>query len=66
VAEDEDKQRHEDALADTGDAYSAFQGWTLECLWCDFTVVTTTKAVGVEKIREHYRTTLGREVEIRG
>lgn len=66
ATKDADRQRHEDSLADTGDAYSAFQGWILECLWCDFQAVTTTKAQGVEKIREHYRTTLGREVEIHG
>jgi hypothetical protein len=65
--DEEDRRKHEDALADTGDAYTIEQrDWEVRCLWCDFTATGITRTACMEKIREHYRTTLGREVEIRG
>lgn len=47
-------QVHRDALADTGDAYHAFHGWVLNCLWCEFESVGKTKAEAVRGMQRHY------------
>jgi hypothetical protein len=60
------KQVHEDALADTGDAYTQFHGWLLTCCWCRTQVTAKTKAEALDGMRDHYREVCGREVEIRG
>lgn len=49
-----DGQCHLDSLADTGCAYTAFQGWVLTCLWCPATARGRTKAEAVAGMQEHY------------
>lgn len=54
VNEIDNAQRHYDALADTGEAYTQHYGWTLTCLWCGEKVQGKTKAEALGKLQTHY------------
>ena len=45
---------HADAVQDTGEAYTSFQGWVLTCLWCDCVARGKTKRQALERMQEHY------------
>lgn len=55
TAERTQKQIHQDALADTHEAYTQFQGWTLSCLWCPYEAKWGTKKGALELINTHYK-----------
>lgn len=59
-------QEHREALADTHDAYTAFQGWVLSCLWCDFKARGRTKADALALMQGHYDRVLPEGANIRG
>ncbi|MCU6480517.1 hypothetical protein [Arthrobacter sp. A2-55] len=50
----ESPQGHADALADSGEAYSQHNGWTLNCLWCDYPAQGKTKAEALAVMQRHY------------
>jgi len=58
-------QIHRDALADTHNAYSAFHGWRLTCLWCDYYTVGQTKAKALSRMQEHYNRVLPEGADLR-
>lgn len=58
-------QRHRDAPADTGDAYTAFRGWVLSCLWCDFECRSDTKTSALKKMQDHYDRVIPEGADIR-
>lgn len=58
-------QRHRDALADTGDAYTSFHGWVLDCSWCDYEAVGKTKAEALRHMQQHYHLVLPEGADIR-
>lgn len=62
---DGESQRHRDALADTHDAYTQFQGWVLTCLWCDFVARGATKTAALVLMQAHYDRVLPEGAEIR-
>lgn len=45
---------HQEALNETGEAYSQFHGWELACLWCPVKVRAKTKREALTLLREHY------------
>lgn len=42
------------ATIDTGEAYTQFHGWILDCLWCDHSTRGKTKGEALEKMQKHY------------
>ena len=46
--------QHQDSVADTGEAYTAFHGWVLTCLWCDCIARGATKREALANLQEHY------------
>lgn len=59
------ERKHREALADTGDAYTQFHGWVLQCLWCDFEAVGKSKAEARRSMQRHYNDLLPEGCEIR-
>lgn len=49
-----DVERHRDAVAETGEAYTAFHGWILTCIWCDCEARGDTKRDALDRLRVHY------------
>jgi len=47
-------QVHDEAVADTGEAYTSWQGWILRCAWCDWEVKGATKRACVDAMQKHY------------
>ena len=45
---------HQDALNETGEAYTSFHGWTLKCLWCPVQTTGKTKGEALSEMRFHY------------
>lgn len=60
-----DAQVHRDALADTHEAYTAYEGWVLTCLWCDFTARGKTKRAALAHMQDHYDRLLGEGCDLR-
>lgn len=58
-------QRHRDALADTGDAYTSFHGWVLQCSWCEYEAVGKTKVEALRHMQRHYNLVLPEGADIR-
>ena len=59
------EQRHRDALADTNEAYSAFHGWVLKCLWCPYEAQGRTKAEALQRMQGHYDAVLPEGADLR-
>ena len=49
-----DAQWHCDAVADTGDGYTEFHGYVLDCLWCDYRCQARLQRDARRMVKAHF------------